>query len=102
MLGARTPFRLTEDRVFIALVLLVLGAGPGWAVTYTTNPPAVTQGIQGFVLEISRGLTPEGYSDDEIDSFNWYGPSNPFPNSVPIKLPKAQLVSLGLVRIMIG
>src|ERR1051325_11659629 len=76
-------------------------AAPAWAVNYNTVPQAVTAGAATQIIEIWRTGGDEGYSEDEMTSFNWYGPSNPFPTGPPAGLPPATLVAANVVRIRI-
>jgi uncharacterized protein (TIGR03437 family) len=84
-------------------ILLLAMTAPAWAVVYTTRPSEVTAGVGTLTLEISRTISPgdEGYSQDEMASFKWYGPNNPYPGPPGIALPPATLVRPDLVRLTI-
>src|SRR5690349_5924402 len=87
--GVKRTIRPGEGRAKILWAFLALAA-PTYAVTFTTIPAAITAGAPTQTLEIFRSLSAgdEGFSADEMDSFNWYGPSNPYPAGPPIKLPR--------------
>src|SRR5690349_801219 len=88
--------------LLIAACLLTCGSAS--AVTYTTSPAAVTAGYtQTVPLNITRSLDPddEGFSPDEMDSFKWYGPNNPYPTGPAVPLGHANMQSLTSLTIAI-
>jgi uncharacterized protein (TIGR03437 family) len=89
----------------LAVLCMANGGVLALAATYTTVPIAVTATYsQPLTLQINRtlGQGEEGFSADEMDSFNWYGPSSPYPSGIPVKLPHATLLTQVSLTVLIA
>src|SRR5262245_59143512 len=89
---------MLSTRSASTLLFSLLSTLPLYGVTYTPIPSSVVARSGTFTLEIRRTISAgeEGYSADEMDTFQWFGPPD---SSVAVKLPAATLVSVSSVRI---
>lgn len=87
---------------FLVLLLAVCPAPA--AILYTPNPPAVTAGAATVTLDIVRTSTAGeggGFSDDEMDTFEWFAPNVSILSGQSVKLPLATFVRSDLIRLQI-
>ncbi len=85
------------------LLLFLLGALPAGAVEFFPNPFEITAGAATLTVDIQRIPLPgerAGYDDDELDTFEWFAPSD-WPTGPSVRLPRAAIVRPDTVRVQI-
>jgi uncharacterized protein (TIGR03437 family) len=84
--------------------MLFLAVSPAGAVRFDPNPPAATAGAATVIVDVLRTNEPGdvgGFSEDELDTFEWFGPNSSLLTGTPVKLPRATLLRDNLVRLQL-
>lgn len=91
-------------RLSISSLMLLLVVFPAGAVLFHPNPPAITAGastVNVDILRVNQAGDVGSFSEDELDTFEWFAPNVSLLTGTSVKLPRAIILREGLVRVQL-